>query len=384
MDAQGVTTSGGDGNAPSADAVADRVLASALGALELLSIYAGDRLGWYRSLAEHGAMTPEELARRTATDPRYAREWLEQQATVGLITSRRQADGHHVFVLPAGAAEVLTDAESLVYLAPLARMITASARQIDSLLAAYRAGTGVSWDQFGDDARESQADMNRPWFRHKLADALRSDPDLHARLSAPGLRILDVGCGAGWSTQALAAAYPDATVVGVDIDGPSIEAARAQLDAHPATAGRVEFRHVDPDDPVAGEAYDVSFFFECLHDMPQPAAVLRAVRAGLGADGFVVVMDEAVAEEFGGPGDDVEKLMYGFSLFVCLPDGLSSSPSVGTGTLMRPATLARYAREAGFADTRILPIDDFGFFRFYALSGPAPAPTAPGGRHAGG
>ncbi len=367
---------------PTAEAVAERVFASALGALEVLSIYVGDRLGWYRSLAEHGPTGPEELARRTGTDPRYAREWLEQQATIGLIASERRDGVRHVFALPPGAAEVLTDPESLSYLAPLARMITGSARQMDPLLAAYRQGTGVSWDQFGDDARESQADMNRPWFLHGLAGALRSDPDLHTRLSTPGLRILDVGCGAGWSTQALAMAYPQSRVRGVDIDGPSIDAARSHLADD--LAERVEFQRVAPDAPAAGEAYEVAFFFECLHDMPQPVAVLRSVRDGLAADGIVVVMDEAVAEAFDGAGDEVEQLMYGFSLFVCLPDGLSSTPSVGTGTVMRPATLAGYARDAGFAETRILPIENFGFFRFYALSIGDPGNASAEGGHAGG
>jgi hypothetical protein len=78
-------------------------------------------------------------------------------------------------------------------------------------------------------------------------------------------------------------------------------------------------------------------------------------------------MDEAVAPRFTAPGDDVDRLMYGFSQFVCLPDGLSSSPSVGTGTVMRPATLERYAHEAGFGRVEVLPIDGFSFFRFYRL-----------------
>jgi hypothetical protein len=78
-------------------------------------------------------------------------------------------------------------------------------------------------------------------------------------------------------------------------------------------------------------------------------------------------MDEAVAEEFAPPGDDTERLMYGFSLLICLPDGLSSQPSAGTGTVMRPAMLDRYAREAGFEGAEVLPFSDFGFWRFYCL-----------------
>ena len=110
-------------------------------------------------------------------------------------------------------------------------MAAAAGRRIDDLLTAYRDGGGVSWDAFGDDARESQAALNRPWFTQKLAPALAGVPELHAVLGRPGARILDVGCGGGWSTIALARAYPDATVVGVDIDAPSIEAARTAADS---------------------------------------------------------------------------------------------------------------------------------------------------------
>jgi hypothetical protein len=78
-------------------------------------------------------------------------------------------------------------------------------------------------------------------------------------------------------------------------------------------------------------------------------------------------MDEAVGESFTAPADEVERLMYGFSLLVCLPDGMSHPDSAGTGTVMRPATLRRYAREAGFREVDVLPIDDFGLWRFYRL-----------------
>src|SRR5687767_12410660 len=71
---------------PTADAFAERLFGSALGAIDLLSAYLGDRLGWYRSLAADGPATPRELAARTSCDERYAREWLEQQAVSGVLS----------------------------------------------------------------------------------------------------------------------------------------------------------------------------------------------------------------------------------------------------------------------------------------------------------
>jgi hypothetical protein len=112
--------------------------------------------------------------------------------------------------------------------------------------------------------------------------------------------------------------------------------------------------------------YDAVFAFECVHDLPDPVGVLAAMRRLVGASGAVVVMDERVAETFTAPGDDVERLMYGYSLICCLADGMAHESSVGTGTVMRPSTLRRYAVEAGFADIEILDIDN-DFFRFYRL-----------------
>ncbi len=80
-----------------------------------------------------------------------------------------------------------------------------------------------------------------------------------------------------------------------------------------------------------------------------------------------MIMDEAVAEDFTAPGDPVEQVMYGYSTLICLPDGLSTAPSEGTGTVMRQSVLTDYATRAGFASVEVLPIEDFAFFRFYRL-----------------
>jgi 2-polyprenyl-3-methyl-5-hydroxy-6-metoxy-1,4-benzoquinol methylase len=189
---------------------------------------------------------------------------------------------------------------------------------------------------------------------------------VHDALRRPGARIADVGCGGGWSSITLARAYPDATIDGIDVDAGSVDMARKNA-ADAGVADRVSFTHADAAG-LTGATYDAVFAFECVHDMPRPVDVLAAVERALAPDGFVVVMDEAVAETFSAPGDDLERIMYGFSLLVCLPDGMSSPPSAGTGTVMRPDTLRRYAQEAGLTSFEILPIEDFGFWRFYRLA----------------
>jgi SAM-dependent methyltransferase len=236
-----------------------------------------------------------------------------------------------------------------------------------ALLSAYRSGGGVTWAEHGDDAREAQAAANRPLFLGALGrEYLPSIPDADAALRRGG-RLADVGCGHGWSSIGIALAYPDATVDGYDVDAPSIEAARRNA-AESGVADRVRFHLADVGTLTdTGGPFDVVTAFECVHDLPDPVGVLSAMRALAGDRGTVLVMDERVAETFTAPGDEIERLMYGYSLMCCLPDGMAHQPSAGTGTVMRPDTLRRYAVAAGFTGVDILDVDDM-FFRFYRLT----------------
>ncbi|MCP2635985.1 methyltransferase domain-containing protein [Microbacterium sp. HD4P20] len=360
----GGATTAGAGPAQGVDEFAERVLTAALGCIDIMSIYLGDRLGWYRSLAAEGPCTPEELAGRTGTSARYAREWLEQQAVTGILVAEGAQDARR-YRLPDAAAEVLTDATSLAYMGPMPRLFAATAGALPELLEAYRTGGGVSWERLGADAREAQADLNRPWFG-ELPRAFAEIADLESVLSRPGARVADVGTGAGWSAIELGKAYPGLQVDGFDIDEPSIELARRNAE-EAGVSDRVRFHNADGDGLANHGPFDAAFAFECIHDMARPMDVLAAMRLAVRDGGPVIIMDEAVGETPAPAGDTVERLMYGYSLLCCLPDGLSHQPSVGTGTVMRPGVLRDYARAAGFADLEILPIEDFGFFRFYSL-----------------
>ena len=346
------------------DAFVERLFGAVLGTMDLHAVYLGDRLGYYRALTT-GPLTSAELAARTGTAERYAREWLEQQAVTGVLVTDPDVDAaQRRYTLPAAHVAPLTDVLDLGHVAPLARAVIGFVKQTDLLVTAFRTGGGVSWAEHGADAREGQAAANRPLFLGPLGrEYLPAIADVDAALRAGG-RVADVGCGLGWSSIGIALAYPDCTVDGYDVDGPSVEAARRNA-REAGVDDRVRFHAVDAAAVDTGP-YDAVFAFECVHDLPDPVAVLAAMRRLAGERGAVVVMDERVAETFTAPGDEVERLMYGYSLMCCLADGMAHAPSAGTGTVMRPATLRRYAVEAGFADVEVLDVAN-DFFRFYRL-----------------
>jgi hypothetical protein len=96
------------------DDLVERLFGAGLGMAEVLTVYLGDTLGLYRALRDHGAMTAPELAKEAGILPRYAREWLEQQAAAGIVTidDASAAPDERRYQLPEGHVEPLLDPES--------------------------------------------------------------------------------------------------------------------------------------------------------------------------------------------------------------------------------------------------------------------------------
>jgi SAM-dependent methyltransferase len=353
------------------EALAERLVDATTHALETLGAYLGLELGLYQALADLETATEADVAAHADVAPRYAREWLEQQATAGYLTCddpKRPAEERR-YRLPPGHAEVLLDADSPYHAGSLAGILAGVAGVLPRLLAAYRSGDGVPYAAYGPQLRSGIAAVNRPMFLHELASSwLPAVPDLDRRLrSAPPARVLDLGCGLGASSIALARAYPRAQVLGVDLDQASVTEARTQA-ADAGVADRVTFMVGDAAHAAAEAPFDLVTIFEALHDMGDPEGALRAARGLLAADGHVLVADERVADAFTAPGDPTERFMYGWSILHCLPATLAEHPVEASGTVLRTPTVARWAAAAGFGGFEVLSIDN-PFWRFYRMYG---------------
>jgi SAM-dependent methyltransferase len=347
--------------------MAVRMFRAMLATQELLSTYLGVRLGLYEELAGGGPATPGGLAERAGIAPRYAREWLEQQAVAGLLAvdDAGRPAGERVYSLPADHVPVLTVSDDPLSMVALTTLpLGGVARALPRLLAAYRSGDGVADAEFGDDWRNGHSGANRALFAHSLVPWIRRFlPDVDLRLRE-GASVADVACGAGWAGIALASAYPRVSVTGFDVDGPTLEAARRNA-ADRGVADRVVFEVHDAADPPPAGVHDLVCLFDALHELARPVEVLRRCRA-LSAGGTVLVMDARVAEAFDAPADEIERFQYATSVLHCLPACLAEQPSAGTGTVLRPGMVRDYAAAAGFSRVEVIPIDD-RFHRLYRL-----------------
>ena len=113
---------------------------------------------------------------------------------------------------------MLADRDSAAYVAPFGPMLAGIGGALPEVVEAYRSGAGVPYARYGADFRDGQGAINRPVFVHELPGWVAGLPDVGERLrgGAP-LRIADVGCGQGFSTLAIAGAFPKARVDGFDL-----------------------------------------------------------------------------------------------------------------------------------------------------------------------
>jgi len=350
------------------DRLVERLFGATIGALDLLHVWVGERLGLYSALAEAPA-TSTELAQRAHIDERYAREWLEQQAVAGILATDDATDPHErTFRIPAGHDEVLLDRDSLNYMAPLALGVVGLAQALPEVREAFRTGSGVPYEAYGEDTRHFIAALNRPMFLNLLASEwFPGVPGLVERLEAdPPARVAGLGCGTGWSSIAIALGFPKAAVTGLDLDAGSIDEARKNA-LEVGVVDRVSFEQRNANDPQLAGSFDLVCAFETIHDMADPVGALRAMRSLCAEGGTVLVADERVADAFTTDVDDGERFQWGWSALHCLPCALNGEPAAGTGTIMRTPTLRAYARDAGFTDVEVLPIEN-DFWRFYRLS----------------
>jgi 2-polyprenyl-3-methyl-5-hydroxy-6-metoxy-1,4-benzoquinol methylase len=350
-----------------AEALAERLFGAALGALELFSVYLGAELGLYRTLTQAGALTGGELAERAGIAPRYAQEWLEQQAVAGLLEVDGGETAQRRYRLDPAHARVLCDPDDPAHVAPFAHLLAGIGGVLPHVADAYRTGGGVPYSAYGKAFRHGQGQINRPAFTNELAsDWLAAMPDVVDRLEcAPHARVADLGCGQGFSTLAVAKAFLRAHVDGIDSDPASIaDARRHARDA--GLDGRVRFSEADAGELAERGPYELILILEALHDMSRPVEALAAARAALASGGTLLVVDERVADSFTAPGDEVERMMFGWSVTHCLPTQMVEQPSAALGTALRADTVRELAAHAGFTRFEVLPVEN-DFFRLYRL-----------------
>lgn len=308
-------------------------------------VVVGDRLGLYRAMADGTAITPRELADRTATTERYIQEWLNAQVGGGYV----EYEGDGRYSLPAEHALALTDETSPACVIGGYQVALASIHSADRLTEAYRTGAGIGWGEHDADLFPGCERFFGPSYRNFIATSwIPSLVGVEAKL-VEGAKVADIGCGFGVSTLTMAEAFPASEFVGFDAHDGSVDAANAMArDA--GLSDRVRFE-VSTAQRFPG-TYDFVTVCDALHDMGDPSGAAVHVRDALTNGGTLMVVEPLAGDTVEDNQNPVSAAYYALSNFLCTPSSLSQDGAVALGAQAGEARLSAVLLGAGFSSVR--------------------------------
>jgi len=312
------------------------------------SIVIGEKLGLYKAMATPDErITAPELAKRTDTNERYVREWLNANAASGYVEYDADKDAYY---LTPEQSFVMTNEENAAYLPGAFILATSALRAVPALVDRFKNGDGFGWHEHHEDLFRGTELFFRPGYIANLVSAwIPALEGVEEKLNT-GAKVADVGCGLGASTILMAKAFPNSEFTGFDYHDKSIEAARGKAE-EAGVSDRVNFK-VSSSKDFPGTGYELVTFFDCLHDMGDPVGAAKHVRETLTDDGTWMIVEPFANDEIADNLNPVGRVYYSASTMICTPASRSQEVGLGLGAQAGEAKLREVANEGGFTRFR--------------------------------
>lgn len=323
-----------------------RALGDMGAAMSAALVVAGDRLGLYKAMAGAGKMTAGELAKKTGCAERYIREWLNNQAAGGYVVYDSAGDRYE---LPNEQAAALADDSSPFFIPGAFQVIASVIKDEPKISHAFKTGGGVPWGEHDPCLFEGTERFFRPSYNANLVSQwIPAIEGLESKLKR-GATVADVGCGHGASTIVMAKAFPNSKFYGFDTHPASIEWAKRAAEKQ-GVAARTNF---DVADSVSfpNHQYDFVAFFDCLHDMGDPAGAAKRVYETLGNGGTWMIVEPFANDQYQENHNPIGRIFYAASTMICVPASLAyHGPALGAQA--GEARLREMVTKGGFKNFR--------------------------------
>lgn len=329
------------------DAMIGRAIADISAGYGGVMISIGHRLGLYKAMAGAGPLTSREVADRAECAERYVREWLNSQVAGGYVTYHAISK---CYELTPEQAFVMADENSPVFI-PNAWSVPAS-MWADEMKAveAFRSGKGIPWGDHDGRLYCGVAAFYRNAYRGSLVPEWLPALDGVVEKLKAGAAVADIGCGHGHSTTLMAQAFPKSRFHGFDVHRESIAEART-VAAEAGVARTTNFTAARADD-YPGTGYDLICFFDCLHDLGNPAAAAAHAAKAIARDGTVMLVEPFANDKVEDNISPVGRLYYAASTTICCAHAISEGGHMVLGAQAGETRLTDVFRKAGFTRIR--------------------------------
>lgn len=341
-----------------------KVIGYLTGAVATAMMHLGDQLGFYRALHGAGPITSAELAAKAGVDERWTREWLHSQVSAGLI----QYAGDGRFQLTDEQAAVLADEANGAFLIGGADVVMALIRQKERVQQSIVTGLGVPYDALGVEHAAAEIRFSEPWMRANFIPTILPELGLVPKLTA-GAKVAEIDCRSGGTSLEMAKAFPKSEFHGYETSGLCHEKSKERL----VSLGlrNITFHKAGFDALGTDPVFDFILTWDCVHDMPDPAAAMRTIRAALKPDGVWLLIDikgmPTPEENYQHP-MGAGPILYSISVLDCLALSTCDHHGAGLGTLGLPEPVAKkMAREAGFTRFTVREFNSKPLSGFYEI-----------------
>ncbi|MDX2151655.1 MAG: class I SAM-dependent methyltransferase [Bryobacteraceae bacterium] len=313
-------------------------------AMHAALIVVGDKLGLYRAMDNAGALTSAELAAKTGTNERLVREWLNANAAGGYIAYNPETQR---YTLPPEQAFVLLGQD----LPGAFHGISSYFKDEPKVTEAFRTGEGLGWHEHDPSLFCGTERFFRPSYQaHLINEWLPALDGVVAKLTA-GAAVADVGCGHGASTLLMARGFPRSRFYGFDYHSGSVEHAR-HIAGRDGLLDQITFEVASAKSYPANGGYDLVAFFDCLHDMGDPAGAAAHVRSTLKPDGTWMIVEPYANDRPEQNHNPIGRIYYSASTMICTPASMAQEVGAALGAQAGEARIREVVQAGGFTRFR--------------------------------
>ncbi len=172
---------------------------------------------------------------------------------------------------------------------------------------------------------------------------------VYTKNSKKGAKVADIGCGYGVSTVIMAKEYPNSKFYGFDNHQASFDAAN-QLAQKDGVDNRVKFAVTSINESI-GNDYDLTAFFDCLHDMADPIGALKFARQSMKESRTCMIIEPMANDNVEDNLNLIGKIYYAASSIICVPNSLADN-GIALGAQAGEKKTKEIAEKAGFTKFR--------------------------------